>query len=317
MTNVLGVSCFGFRVWFCDEVFFVRVASVDFFDRMYRGGSMIVRKPVFARWFLALLAIVGFSSAVRLHAAEPVVGVQGMLMPRDKGKFHLYLLIGQSNMAGRGVVEEADKKPHPQVNMFNKENTWVQAVDPLHFDKPIAGVGLGSSFGRAMADADPEIVIGLIPCAVGGTPLARWQKGKDLYEQALVRAKLAMKEGTLKGILWHQGEGDSKREEDAKSYGERLAKMVTDLRDDLGAGDVPFVAGRLGEFLKAKEGKPVYFDVVNQGIDSIATRVAKAASVSSEGLKHKGDGVHFDSASLREFGKRYAAAMQKLQAEKR
>jgi hypothetical protein len=153
----------------------------------------------------------------------------------------------------------------------------------------------------------------LIPCAVGGTPLARWQKGKDLYEQALVRARAAMADGELKGILWHQGEGDSKREDDAKSYGERLAKMVTDLRADLGAGDVPFVAGRLGEFLQSKDGTPVFFEVVNAGIDSIATRVPKAAAVPSTDLKHKGDGVHFDSASLREFGRRYAAAMRKLQ----
>jgi hypothetical protein len=252
---------------------------------------------------VALVALV-LGSQVAAFAAEP---------SKPKPALHVYLLIGQSNMAGRGVIEEADKVPHPRVFMLNKENAWVQAVDPLHFDKPIAGVGLGSTFGRVMAEADPEVTIGLIPCAVGGTPLARWQKGKDLYDQALVRARAALVDGELKGILWHQGEGDSKREEDAKSYGERLAQMVTDLRADLGAGDVPFVAGRLGEFLQSKDGTPVFFDVVNAGIDSIATRVPKAAVVPSTGLKHKGDGVHFDSASLREFGRRYAAAMQKLQ----
>jgi hypothetical protein len=251
---------------------------------------------------------------VAAWAAEPVIGVQGTISPPPKEKFHLYLLIGQSNMAGRGVVEDVDKVPDLRVMMFTKDQKWVPAVDPLHFDKPIAGVGLGSTFGRVMAKANPEVVIGLIPCAVGGTPLARWQKGKDLYEQALVRARAAMKDGTLKGILWHQGEGDSKREDDAKTYGERLAKMVTDLRADLGAGDVPFVAGRLGEFLSSKDGTPAFFDQVNAGIDSIATRVPNAAAVSSAELKHKGDGVHFDSPSLREFGKRYAAAMQKLQA---
>jgi len=280
------------------------------------------RMPLARRMFVALLALM-LGSQVAVRAADPTIGVQGAISQ----KLNIYLLIGQSNMAGRGTVEEADKKPHPRVLMFTKDNLWVPAVDPLHFDKPIAGVGLGSTFGRVMAEAEPGVMIGLIPCAVGGTPLARWQKGKDLYEQALVRARAAMADGELKGILWHQGEGDSKREDDAKSYGERLAKMVTDLRADLGAGktatelrvdveasNVPFVAGRLGEFLKAKEGEPAFYGVVNEQIDSIATRVPRAAAVSSAELKHKGDGVHFDSASLREFGRRYAAAMLKLQA---
>ena len=142
------------------------------------------------------------SLCFRVSAAEPVK------LPA-KEKLHLYLLIGQSNMAGRGVVEEQDKQSHPRVLKFTKENSWATATDPLHFDKPtIAGVGLGSSFGRALAEANPDATIGLIPCAVGGTPLSRWSKGGDLYAQALERARLALKDGVLKGILWHQGEGD-------------------------------------------------------------------------------------------------------------
>ncbi|HSI63439.1 MAG TPA: sialate O-acetylesterase, partial [Candidatus Saccharimonadia bacterium] len=115
----------------------------------------------------------------------------------SKDKLHLYLLIGQSNMAGRGVVEEQDRQANARVLTFSKDNTWAPAVDPIHFDKPIAGVGLGTTFGKVMAEANPGVTIGLVPCAVGGTPLDRWQKDKDLYEQALVRIKAAMKDGTL------------------------------------------------------------------------------------------------------------------------
>lgn len=242
-------------------------------------------------------------------AAEPVK------LPA-KEKLHLYLLIGQSNMAGRGVPEEQDKTPPPRVLKFTKENAWAPATVPLHFDKPIAGVGIGSSFARTMAEASPDATIGLIPCAVGGTPLARWSKGGDLYLQALERAKLALKDGTLKGILWHQGESDSGTERTASTYGERLATMVKDLRADLGAGDVPFVAGKLGEFLKRedKDGKPALWPKVNEQIGAVAKHVPNSAAVESKDLKHKGDSVHFDTPSLREFGNRYAAAMKKLQA---
>ena len=260
-----------------------------------------------AMLFLAITGLFALA-APPACAADPTVALPA------KEKLHLYLLIGQSNMAGRGAIEEQDKQPHPRVLMFTKANTWAPAVDPLHFDKPaIAGVGLGSSFARAMADANPSATIGLIPCAVGGTPLERWLKGKDLYEQAVVRAKAAQKDGTLKGILWHQGESDSGNETNAKSYGERLAGMITDLRKELAAGDVPFVAGELGRFrLEAKEGKSNYTRLVNEQINSLPGRVSKAAAVSSEGLNHKGDGTHFDSPSLREFGRRYAAALQGL-----
>jgi hypothetical protein len=167
--------------------------------------QMILRPIVYA---IVLAFTLGDS-----YAAEPEI------KQPPKEQFHLYLLIGQSNMAGRGKIEEQDKTAHPRVLKLTKENTWAPGIDPLHFDKPqIAGVGLGSSFGRTMADADPDVTIGLIPCAVGGTPLARWQKDGDLYKQAVERAKAAMKDGTLKGILWHQGENDAGREETAKTY---------------------------------------------------------------------------------------------------
>lgn len=235
-----------------------------------------------------------------------------------KDQFHLYLLLGQSNMAGRGVIEEQDRVSHARVLTFTKDNAWAPALDPLHFDKPaIAGVGLGSTFGRVMAHTNPDVTIGLIPCAVGGAPLSRWQKEGDLYQQAVKRSKTAMKEGTLQGILWHQGESDAGSEETARTYGERLAQTVRDLRKELDAGEVPFVAGQLGEFLRreSKDGKPNFWPLVNEQIAFLPKRVEKTAVISASGLKHKGDEVHFDSPSLRELGKRYAKAMQELQTK--
>lgn len=263
-----------------------------------------------------LLVVVAGDWAVvdhRLVGAEPTVKSAMVKLP-TKEKFHLYLLIGQSNMAGRGLVEEQDKVPHPRVVTFTKEQQWVPAVDPLHSDKSAAGVGLGSSFARAMADADPSITVGVIPCAVGGTPLGRWEKNGDLYKQAVARTKAALADGTLRGILWHQGESDSGKQETAESYGKRLAQMIADLRAELGAGEVPFVAGELGLFLaRDRMGVPSYWPTVNEQIHQLPKLSPKTAVAPSEGLKDKGDKVHFDSASLREFGRRYAAAMQKLQ----
>lgn len=231
--------------------------------------------------------------------------------PRER--FHLYLLIGQSNMAGRGTLPDTPPPPNPRILSLNKNHEWVIAKHPLHFDKPIAGVGLGISFAETMlaAGKDQDEVIGLIPSAVGGTPLQRWQKNGDLYAQALARTRIAMEKGTLHGILWHQGENDALAMDWAQSYGTRFAQMIRDLRADLGMGDIPFVAGKLGTFL---DPQPEYrgAKLVNEAVAGVVREVPNTGWVSSDGLAHKGDALHFNSEALIEFGKRYARSMQLL-----
>lgn len=230
------------------------------------------------------------------------------ILPAADTDFHLYLLIGQSNMAGRGKVELQDKVAVPRVLMLNKANEWVSAVDPISFDKPIAGVSLGRTFGIEMAKANEKVKIGLIPCAVGGTPIRRWQQEGDLYQVALKRAKLAQKDGVIRGILWHQGESDSGKAETANIYEQQLHAMVAAWREDLGVPNVPVVVGELGQFWKRAKHK----SVVDATLKALPNKVKYSGWVTSVGLDHKGDGVHFNAASYRELGKRYAAKMQAL-----
>jgi hypothetical protein len=214
-----------------------------------------------------------------------------------------------------GEIGEEDRTPHPRVLAFTADGRWEPAVEPVTRDrKGGLGVGPGLAFGKAMAERDPGVTIGLIPCAVGGTPLSRWQKGGDLYADAVRRAKLAMEVGTLKGVIWHQGENDAAEEERAKSYGDRLAGAVRDLRIDLGTPELPFVAGQLGEFLYARSGnKSPFARTVNEALAALPGRLAHSACVPSAGLGHKGDELHFDAAAERELGRRFAAEMLRLQ----
>ena len=230
------------------------------------------------------------------------------ILPAADADFHLYLLIGQSNMAGRGKVELQDKVVVPRVLMLNKANEWVSAVDPISFDKKIAGVSLGRTFGIEMAKANPKIKIGLIPCAVGGTPIRRWQQNGDLYKAALKRAKIAQKNGVLKGILWHQGENDSGKEATAKIYEQQLHAMIAAWRKDLGDKNIPSVVGEMGRFFKTAKFK----STVDAALKALPGKVPHTAWVTAEGLGDKGDVVHFNAAGYRQLGKRYAAAMKKL-----
>lgn len=231
--------------------------------------------------------------------------------------FHLYLLVGQSNMAGRGVIEaEYRNLSQPNVMMLNKEGKWVEASHPLHFDKPArAGVGPGLSFGLEMAKINPSVRIGLIPCAVGGTAIESWEPGamdrvtkKYPYDDAIERLRLAMKSGVIKGIIWHQGEANSTPERSI-GYLEKLETLINRLRENAGNKDLPFVAGELGRYRDT-------YQLVNDQLRLLPGKVKLTALASSEGLVHKGDNTHFDAASATELGKRFATQMIQLQQNK-
>ncbi len=239
---------------------------------------------------------------------------EAKLPPREK--FHLFLLVGQSNMAGRGTVEAQDKTPHPRVLMLNKAETWVPAVDPLHFDKAAAGVGIGKTFATLYAEAHPGITVGLIPCAVGGSPIDSWRPGEFYkptnshpWDDAIRRAHVAQKSGTLTGILWHQGESDS-NEKLAPGYEAKLHDLIARMRKELEVPDAPFIVGQMGKFAESPWNEAKL--QVDKAHQDLPKKVQRTAFASAEGLKHRGDKVHFDSPSFREFGKRYFAAFQSL-----
>lgn len=226
----------------------------------------------------------------------------------------LFLLIGQSNMAGRGPIGAEDREALPGIWVQAKDLLWKPAVDPLHYDKPeIAAVGLGRSFARALTGAHPGASIGLIPAAFGGSSLEEWKPGSTHYTEAIRRTRAALRDGRLRGILWHQGEADSKDESLAHSYVHRFEAFVRQLRADLGVPDIPVIVGELGRFYRNRPNDGAKFaDVVNAQLKQIPESVRHSAFVSSEGLTDKGDVTHFDTRSLHEFGARYAQAFLKL-----
>ena len=224
----------------------------------------------------------------------------------------VFLLAGQSNMAGRGLLEEEDTIPHERVLTLSKDGDWVPAVDPIHFDKPNKGVCLGRTFGIDVAEQDPDIVVGLIPAACGGSPISTWQPGMYFkateshpYDDAISRTNRAMKDGELKAILWHQGETDAREPDLSAIYEKKLRRLIKRFRDGLNSPDLPFIIGQMGQFLGSE------FDrdgLVNEAHVTIAKEDDNSAFVPSDSLGCLTDNVHFDAKSLREFGHRYAKA---------
>ncbi len=260
------------------------------------------------RDFLKISAQIVMASAVLNHTMRAAnaqeEAPQASTAPDD---MRLFLLIGQSNMAGRGKPEAQDKVTDPRIWMMNQEMNWVPAKDPVHFDKPIAGVGLASEFARTLVAREPQIKIGLIPCAMGGSKLDEWIADGELFTNAVTRTCAAMKNGTLTGILWHQGEADSNADKVA-TYAARFAPMIAQLRARLHAQTVPVV---MGELVQSRPENAAF----NAALPAISAAVPNCDWVSSQGLEDRGDKLHFSPASYRELGRRYAAKFLEMEKE--
>ncbi len=217
----------------------------------------------------------------------------------------LVLLAGQSNMAGRGEIAEEDREEIPGLFTFDRECRWVPAVDPIGFDRKFAGVSIGRTFGKLLLAANPGCRVGLVPTAIGGTPISAWKPGgaspfegdPHPYDDSIRRARLAAKDGVWKAVLWHQGETDCKPEN--TGYADDLREVVVNFRRDLAIPEVLFLCGELGHFLERESG------AITAATRQIVAELPHMGWVSAEGLTDKGDKLHFDAAATREFGRRY------------
>ena len=219
------------------------------------------------------------------------------------------LMLGQSNMAGRGDMGQVKPIRNPLCYML-RMGRWQPMCEPVNPDRGIfegrfrSGISLAASFADEYAKYF-QSPVGLIPCADGGTYLQQWMPGELLYDHAVMQTKLAMRTSKLKAILWHQGESDCLSDETVGAYRDNFIQMITQLRKDLGAEDVPVILGELPQQMGANwktEGRERQLNTI---LRRLAVEVPNCAIASSLDLTMKPDGAHFDSPACREFGKRY------------
>jgi len=254
----------------------------------------------------------------------------------------LIILAGQSNMAGRGYAGASDLEPIPGVRSWAGDLTWREAVEPINRDRQfvgtfssdgskrvspdpwdavppsagdhVVGVGPGRTFGRLLRAFSPDEDVGLVPVAVGGTPVSAWLPGGvdpyaplgHPYDDAIVRIRAAMRYGDVAAILWHQGESDCSRTEPGVYEG-RLREVVANFRRDLHLPEtVPFIMGTLARFYDESYPR---IAVGAPGIDAAMERIVATTPyvglVCAHDLRDRGDGLHFDAESQHELGERY------------
>lgn len=248
----------------------------------------------------------------------------------------LVLLVGQSNMSGRGFLTEEDITEIPGLTAIRRDFQWMPAVDPFNFDrlnmlglsdasdpfevrglalcgKQRCGVGPGRTFGRLLLEHSPGKEVGLIPASIGGTAIASWlpggkDKGSDArpYDDSIILAKEAMKEGKIVAVLWHQGESDASQ--NTENYQEKLITVIHNFRKDLAIENVPFILGELGDFLNPQW--PV--KEFNRMIREVAQVTPLCGFAGAEGLMDRGDKLHFDTPSQHILGERYWKEFRRL-----
>ncbi len=226
----------------------------------------------------------------------------------------VFLMAGQSNMAGRGFVEPQDTVPDYRILSINAQGDIILAKEPLHFYEPtMTGLDCGLSFARTLLKEIPDSVsIIVIPAAVGGSSVDQWL-GDSLFRQVKLltnfreKVKLALKYGDVKGILWHQGESDSKPAL-IKTYEEKLSRLFKQFREYAQKPDLPIFLGEVGLFADDSTNKKQ----MNETIRHFATSNSGIFLISTDDFTHKGDKLHFNSVSQRKMGERMAEEFLKF-----
>lgn len=226
---------------------------------------------------------------------------------------HSILLIGQSNMAGRGKASEVE--PIEDSRLFVLRNgRWRPMYVPVNPDRKASGINLAESFALRYAE-DKNVDVGIIACADGGSCLDQWVPGSLLYDHAVYQTRLAQRTSTVAAVLWHQGESDCLPDR-YPVYEEKLGRILDSFRRDLNLGDVPFLLGGLGDYLldcpRPDEHLENYVHV-NAALASLARQKKMTGFVPATGLSSNPDLLHFSAAALRAFGERYYESFLKLE----
>lgn len=222
---------------------------------------------------------------------------------------HSILLIGQSNMGGRGFANEVEPIVNKRLYVL-RNGRWRAMYVPVNPDRVTSGINLSETFADLYAK-EHNVDVGIIPCADGGTCLDQWAVGGLLFDHACYMAELASRTSTIAAVLWHQGESDCS-DERYPLYKEKLSVIFDELRKRLDLHDVPFLVGGLGDFLLDYYKKENYI-YVNKALKQYADENKMTGFVSAKGLKSNPDNLHFSAEALREFGVRYYDEFKKLE----
>ncbi|KAF7046548.1 hypothetical protein CFC21_055572 [Triticum aestivum] len=260
------------------------------------------------------------AAATMLPRALPILLLlaAAVTVSAERAPTLVFILAGQSNMGGRGGATVGNRwdgvvppecAPSPRMLRLSPSLRWEEAREPLHAGVDVGnvvGVGPAMPFAHGLlrAPACPRgAVVGLVPCAQGGTPIANWSRGSEMYERMVTRARVAgAGTGRIAALLWFQGEADAMRREDAMAYTGRMEAFVRDVRRDLAMPNLLVI--QVGIATAQKQGK--WLDLVRK--QQRAVRLPNLKYVDAMGLPLANDITHLTTQAQVRLGKMLADA---------
>jgi len=257
------------------------------------------------------------------------LGSESSIPKEFHGKLQLFILVGQSNMVGMYNFPRKVENDYDRIFVFGYDYQWKIATEPI--DDPNCQVDKVSkykivcyipalSFAKTLLGQDPDLVIGLIPCAERNSSIYAWQRNlsdDSLYGACLKRVNEASAMGDVAGILFFQGETDAldpniypEKITQPNQWGREFIKFVNDMRMDLDMPNLPIIYAQIGTNTTPEDF--VNWEIVK--MQQLAVQVPFSAMITTDDLALS-DKVHFTTLSYIEIGIRFAEAYLSLLKE--
>ena len=245
----------------------------------------------------------------------------------------LWMLAGQSNMEGCGLMTQYDHEmlPDPEIRAFYMEGDWRPArhglCEPyrsvyqvhvkLYPEGVIKGnrcVGPGISFGNEMKRYTGGVPQGLIIAAHGGTSMSQWSPelkrlGTDESLYAAMLDRFERNGSHLRGMFWYQGCSDTAPEDSAK-FTERMLDFVQAVRADMGQ-QLPIVQVQIGPVHHIFREFENSWNSVRMQQYELTERIPYFDTITAVN-KDLTDYIHLSSGAQRQIGKEAAESMAHL-----
>ncbi len=256
----------------------------------------------------------------------------------------LILVTGQSNAQGNNSTADLAilDASNNQVFAYTDNNTWQVADLRQHWDGPNEIRHPGNNalifptnaphnnfafhFGKALVTLDPQRVVGFVLITAPGAGIKHWDQDRSFYRSLSGKAMNALNassKSSFDGILWHQGETDfqfngtsditatSLERVDENYYPDRLYRLISNLRQE------PWFSTQKPIFICAEtqttNPDPLTIAPVNRRLMALNSDSDPYTGCVSSSRLQTTDGIHFNAASMREIGRRYAIEYLKLQ----